>query len=45
MVFPVLLGTGRLLFGETTDKKRLQLSSSTVVGGGSAVQVYAHLTR
>jgi hypothetical protein len=29
-----------LLFGETTDKKRLQLSSSTVVGDGVAVQVY-----
>ena len=40
MVFPVVLGTGKRLFGETTDKKRLQLSSSTVVGDGVAVQVY-----
>ncbi len=40
MVFPVVLGTGKRLFGETTDKKRLQLSSSTVVGDGIAVQVY-----
>jgi dihydrofolate reductase len=35
MVFPVVLGTGKRLFGETTDKKRLQLSSSTVVGEAS----------
>jgi dihydrofolate reductase len=40
MVFPVVLGTGKRLFGETTDNKRLQLSSSTVVGDGVALQVY-----
>jgi len=40
MVFPVLLGTGKRLFGETTAKKRLHLSSSTVVGEGIAIQVY-----
>jgi len=40
MVFPVVLGTGKRLFGETTDKKRLQLSSSKVVGDGVAIQVY-----
>ena len=40
MVFPVVLGAGKRLFGETTDKKRLQLSSSTVVGDGIALQVY-----
>ena len=40
MVFPVVLGTGERLFGETTDKKRLRLSSSTVVGDGVAIQVY-----
>ena len=40
MVFPVLLGTGKRLFGETTDKKALKLSSSTVVGDGVAIQVY-----
>ncbi|MGH8826510.1 MAG: dihydrofolate reductase family protein, partial [Jiangellaceae bacterium] len=40
MVFPVVLGTGKRLFGETTDKKRLRLSSSTVVGDGVAIQVY-----
>jgi dihydrofolate reductase len=40
MVYPVVLGAGKRLFGETTDKKRLQLSSSTVVGDGVAIQVY-----
>jgi dihydrofolate reductase len=40
MVFPVVLGTGKRLFGETTNKKRLQLSSSQVVGDGVAIQVY-----
>jgi dihydrofolate reductase len=40
MVFPVFLGTGKRLFGETTDKRRLQLSSSTVVGDGVAIQIY-----
>jgi dihydrofolate reductase len=40
MVFPVVLGTGKRLFGDTTDKKRLQLSSSTVVGDGVAIQIY-----
>jgi dihydrofolate reductase len=40
MVFPVVLGTGKRLFGETTDKKRLKLSSSTVVGDGVTIQVY-----
>jgi dihydrofolate reductase len=40
MVFPVVLGTGKRLFGETTDKKALKLSSSTVVGDGVAIQVY-----
>ncbi|MGH8774744.1 MAG: dihydrofolate reductase family protein [Jiangellaceae bacterium] len=40
MVFPVVLGIGKRLFGETSDKKRLQLSSSTVVGDGVAIQIY-----
>ena len=40
MVFPVVLGRGKRLFGETSDKKRLQLSPSTVVGDGVVIQVY-----
>jgi dihydrofolate reductase len=33
MVFPVILGTGKRLFGETGDKKRLRLTDSKTVGG------------
>ena len=40
MVFPVVLGSGKRLFGETTDKKRLQLVDSKVVGDGVAILVY-----
>jgi len=40
MVFPVVLGTGKKLFGDTSDAKRLQLSSSKVVGDGVAIMVY-----
>jgi dihydrofolate reductase len=40
MVFPVVLGTGKRLFGETSDKKPLRLKSSTVVGDGVAILVY-----
>jgi len=41
MVFPVLLGDGKRLFGSLGDKKRLQLASSTVVGDGVAILIYA----
>ena len=40
MVFPVVLGTGKRLFGETSDKKPLRLASSQVVGDGVAILVY-----
>jgi dihydrofolate reductase len=40
MVFPVVLGTGKRLFGETTDKKRLRLADSKTVGDGVAVLTY-----
>ena len=40
MVFPVVLGTGKRLFGETTDKKSLRLVDSKVVGDGVAILVY-----
>jgi dihydrofolate reductase len=32
MVFPVVLGTGKRLFGETSDKKPLRLAGSRTVG-------------
>ena len=40
MVFPVVLGDGKRLFGETSDKKRLQLSESKTVGEGVEILVY-----
>src|SRR2546423_2231787 len=40
MVFPVVLGTGKRLFGETTDKKSLRLADSKFVGDGIAILTY-----
>ena len=40
MVFPVVLGAGKRLFGETSDKKRLELVDSKTVGDGVAVLTY-----
>src|SRR4051812_20068420 len=40
MVFPVVLGTGRRLFGETSAKKPLQLVESKTVGAGVAILIY-----
>jgi dihydrofolate reductase len=40
MVYPVVLGAGKRLFGETSDKKRLRLAESRVVGDGVAILVY-----
>jgi dihydrofolate reductase len=40
MVFPVVLGSGKRLFGETGDKKPLELVDSKVVGDGVGIQVY-----
>ena len=39
MVFPVVLGSGKRLFGETSDKKPLRLVDSKVVGDGVAILV------
>jgi dihydrofolate reductase len=41
MVFPVVLGSGKRLFGETSDKKPLRLVDSKVVGDGVTILVYA----
>lgn len=41
MVYPVVLGSGKRLFGETTDKKPLRLVDSKVVGDGVAILIYA----
>jgi dihydrofolate reductase len=40
MVFPVVLGTGKRVFGETSDKKRLNLADSKTVGDGVTILVY-----
>jgi dihydrofolate reductase len=40
MVFPVVLGDGKRLFGATDDKKPLRLTDSKVVGDGVAIMVY-----
>jgi dihydrofolate reductase len=42
MVFPVVLGSGKRLFGETSDKKPLRLVDSKVVGDGVAIFIYEH---
>ncbi len=40
MVFPVVLGSGKRLFAETSDKKRLRLTDSKTVGDGVSILVY-----
>jgi dihydrofolate reductase len=40
MVFPVVLGDGKRLFGPTGDKKPMKLTSSQTVGDGVAILVY-----
>ena len=40
MVFPVVLGDGKRLFGPTSDKKRLRLTESKTVGDGVLILVY-----
>jgi dihydrofolate reductase len=39
-VFPVLLGAGERLFGETSDRKPIRLVDSRTVGGGLAFLTY-----
>jgi dihydrofolate reductase len=40
MVYPVVLGSGKRLFGDTSDKKLLRLVDSKIVGDGVAILVY-----
>jgi dihydrofolate reductase len=40
MVFPVVLGSGKRMWGETSDKKGLKLVDSKIVGDGVAILVY-----
>ena len=40
MVFPVILGTGKRLFGDPGEKKTLRLVDSKVVGDGVMILTY-----
>jgi dihydrofolate reductase len=40
MVFPVVLGAGKRLFGDTSAKKRLRLTDSKTVGDGVTILIY-----
>jgi dihydrofolate reductase len=40
MVFPVVLGEGKRVFGPTSDKKRLRLTGSQTVGDGVVILTY-----
>jgi dihydrofolate reductase len=40
VVFPVVLGQGKRLFGETSDKKRLRLLDTRPIGDGLAFLTY-----
>jgi dihydrofolate reductase len=40
MIFPVVLGTGKRVFGEYSDKKAMKLVESKTVGDGVVILVY-----
>jgi hypothetical protein len=40
MIYPVVLGAGARLFGETSDKKPLRLIGNTTVAGDLAYLTY-----
>ena len=40
MIYPVVLGAGERLFGETSDKKRMRLVDTQTVGDGIAFLTY-----
>jgi hypothetical protein len=40
MVYPVMLGAGERLFGETSDKKPMRLVDIKTVGDGVAILTY-----
>ncbi len=45
VVFPVVLGTGERLFGETVDKKPMRLLNTQTIGDGLAFFTYEFLVR
>jgi dihydrofolate reductase len=40
MVFPIILGTGKRLFGDMSDKKQFKLADTKTVGDGIAILTY-----
>ena len=40
MVYPVVLGSGKRIFGETSNKKTFRLADTKVVGDGVAILTY-----
>ena len=42
-VFPVVVGAGRRLFGETSDRKPLRLVDTTTIGNGLVFVTYEHI--
>jgi dihydrofolate reductase len=40
MIFPVVLGTGKKIFGDYSDKKAMKLVESKIVGDGVVVLIY-----
>jgi dihydrofolate reductase len=40
MVYPVVLGSGKRLFGETSDKKTLRLAGTKTIGDGVLILTY-----
>ena len=40
MLYPLVLGSGKRLFGETSDKKRFSLTDARPVGDGITILVY-----
>src|SRR5438094_1310335 len=40
MVFPVILGSGKRLFGDSKEAKTLKLAESKTVGDGIAIMIY-----
>lgn len=45
MTFPVILGTGRRLFAETTDKTTWALAESKTVGEGISITIFQRANR
>jgi dihydrofolate reductase len=43
MVFPVVLGTGQKLFGDTKDSKKFKVTDHRLVGEGVGLQVYERI--